>query len=403
MVSKHKFVDFLSLLYNATYMPMNYIKKQEIKAVFPSWALPVNAMLIYKNSVARTEITFDYFITEDSLYIGIVRNPDTDEAVMIGPVSTVPVSAETIRSMFISYVIDETLYPSTIEFFERTPTFSLHQFLNIMALIHKELNHEIIDVYEHFKNVNIKIEKEVGKRHSNSLMERKENENYHDTYYFEQEYYGLIEKGDVKGLEALLKNVPSFTEGSVAPDFIRQAKNIFITSITLATRSAIKGGLDIETAYQLSDSYIQEVEKMSDASAITLLNTSAAFDFTSRVAEAKIPQGMSQEIFYCLQYISNHINQNITVEMMASGLNMDRSTLSKKFRRELGFNISSYIMRRKLEEAKSLLLNTDKTISEISEYLCFSTQSYFQNVFKRKYGVTPKEYRKESAAKRKTD
>ena len=50
-------------------------------------------------------------------------------------------------------------------------------------------------------------------------------------------------------------------------------------------------------------------------------------------------------------------------------------------------------MRRKLEEAKSLLIYTDKTISEISEYLCFSTQSYFQNVFKKKYGQTPKEFR----------
>ena len=73
---------------------------------------------------------------------------------------------------------------------------------------------------------------------------------------------------------------------------------------------------------------------------------------------------------------------------------MDRTTLSKKFKRELGFNISSYIMRRKLEEAKSLLNYTDMTISEISEYLCFSSQAYFQNVFKKKYGITPKEYRK---------
>ena len=65
----------------------------------------------------------------------------------------------------------------------------------------------------------------------------------------------------------------------------------------------------------------------------------------------------------------------------------------KKFKKELGFNISSYIMRRKLEEAKSLLTYSDKTVSEISEYLCFSSQSYFQNVFKAKYGMTPKKFR----------
>ena len=188
--------------------------------------------------------------------------------------------------------------------------------------------------------------------------------------------------------------MPSFTEGRTSNDSLRQAKNIFISTTAIATRRAIAGGLDIETAYQLSDSYIQEAEKMSDQASILALNATAAIDFTSRVAEARIPKGMPEDIYLAIQFIANHVNQNIQVEDIAKHLNMDRTTLSKKFKRALGFNISSYIMRRKLEEAKSLLTYTDKTISEISEYLCFSTQSYFQNVFKAKYGMTPKEYRK---------
>jgi YSIRK-targeted surface antigen transcriptional regulator len=240
---------------------------------------------------------------------------------------------------------------------------------------------------------NTQVENTVAQNHSSSLMERKEYESYHNTYYFEQEYYGYVEKGDVSGLELFFKNVPQFQEGKIAEDFIRQAKNIFIATIALTTRHAIAGGLDIETAYELSDSYIQEMEKMSDSASVYALNASAVFDFTRRVCDAKIPQGMSLEIFKCIQYIANHINTDISVEKIANEFNMDRSTLSKKFKRELGFNISSYIMRRKLEEAKSLLSYTDKTISEISEYLCFSTQSYFQNVFKKKYGLTPKEFR----------
>ncbi|WP_331491052.1 helix-turn-helix domain-containing protein [Schaedlerella arabinosiphila] len=56
--------------------------------------------------------------------------------------------------------------------------------------------------------------------------------------------------------------------------------------------------------------------------------------------------------------------------------------------------MSDFIMRRKLEEGKSLLAYSEKSISEISEYLCFSSQSYFQNVFKKKYHMTPYEYRK---------
>jgi len=227
-----------------------------------------------------------------------------------------------------------------------------------------------------------------------ALIESKENEHYHNTYHFEQEYLSLIEKGNVKGLSDLFENIPKLIEGNVAADSLRQAKNILIASVTLITRSSIAGGLDIETAYQLSDFYIKEAERMSDPTAVLFLNRTAALDYAKRVSEAKIPGGMSREIFDCIQYISNHVNQKLSVTDLALSLNMDRSTLSKRFKRELGFNISEFIMRRKLEEAKSLLHHTDKTVSEISEYLCFSTQSYFQNVFKRKYGCTPKDYRR---------
>ena len=66
----------------------------------------------------------------------------------------------------------------------------------------------------------------------------------------------------------------------------------------------------------------------------------------------------------------------------------------KLFRRELGITIGQFIMRCKFEEAKSLLTYTDMSLSEISHYLCFSSQSYFQNVFRKKYNITPDCYRK---------
>ncbi len=260
---------------------------------------------------------------------------------------------------------------------------------NINTRISGMIDSVIADLEEH----NRLTEQKIGKHHSNMLVENKENEHYHDTYFFEQEYYSYVEKGDVDGLKEFILNIPNMNAGRTATDSIRQAKNLFIASTTLITRRAIDGGLDIETAYQLSDSYILEAEKMSDVESITLLNMTCILDFTKRVAEAKVPMGMSREIFSVIQYISNHVNKHISVEEIADNLHIDRSTLSKRFKRELGFNISAYIMRRKLEEAKSLLHYTDKTISEISEYLCFSSQSYFQNVFKAKYGITPKEYR----------
>jgi len=311
----------------------------------------------------------------------------------MGPVSTTALSEADIDSLIASYSLPVDYKEQIWDFYDRTPRFTMSQFLNIMTLINKELNGNIIDVFEYFGLTDKAKKQSVGKHHSHALIENKEQSQFHDTYFFEQQYYGYIERGDLEGLQHFIQQVPSFTEGRTSNDSLRQAKNIFISTTAIITRRAIAGGLDIETAYQLSDSYIQEAEKMSDQASILALNATSAIDFTSRVAEAKIPKGMPEDIYLAIQFIANHVNQNISVEEIAKHLNMDRSTLSKKFKRELGFNISSYIMRRKLEEAKSLLTYTDKTISEISEYLCFSTQSYFQNVFKAKYKMTPKEYR----------
>lgn len=105
---------------------------------------------------------------------------------------------------------------------------------------------------------------------------------------------------------------------------------------------------------------------------------------------------MSTEVFRCIQFISNHVNEPIQVGDVADHIQRSRSYLTRKFKEELGFDISSFIMRCKLEEAKSLLTFSDKSLSEISSYLCFSSQSYFQNVFKKKYKMTPLQYRNQT-------
>ena len=55
-----------------------------------------------------------------------------------------------------------------------------------------------------------------------------------------------------------------------------------------------------------------------------------------------------------------------------------------------------YIQLAKIDEAKVLLLYTKKSISEISSYLAFSSQSYFSSIFKKHTGYTPSEYQKSS-------
>lgn len=119
-------------------------------------------------------------------------------------------------------------------------------------------------------------------------------------------------------------------------------------------------------------------------------------DFTERVSKIKNPIDMSTEVFECVQFITRNVNEPIQVSNVVEHMQKSRSYLSKKFKQELGFDMCSFIMRCKLEEAKSLLTYSSKSLCEISNYLCFSSQAYFQTVFKKQYGMTPTQYRNTS-------
>lgn len=81
--------------------------------------------------------------------------------------------------------------------------------------------------------------------------------------------------------------------------------------------------------------------------------------------------------------------------MVANHVGFSYSFFSKQFKSETNKTINQAILGAKIEEAKELLAYTDKSISHISSYLAFSSQSYFQNQFKKLTGYTPLQYRKE--------
>ena len=77
--------------------------------------------------------------------------------------------------------------------------------------------------------------------------------------------YDAIRSGQVEQILSLLQQKPDGTEGILSKDQLRNSKNMFIAGITLFTRAAIDGGVPEETAYSLSDGYIQTVEECTNS------------------------------------------------------------------------------------------------------------------------------------------
>jgi AraC-like DNA-binding protein len=74
---------------------------------------------------------------------------------------------------------------------------------------------------------------------------------------------------------------------------------------------------------------------------------------------------------------------------------MNHTYISTLFKKETGVSINAYIMDKRLEEAALLLSESERPVMEIAATLAFNSQSYFTLLFRKRYGKTPKDYRKE--------
>ena len=99
-------------------------------------------------------------------------------------------------------------------------------------------------------------------------------------------------------------------------------------------------------------------------------------------------------VFRALQYIKQNLSIQLTVTQIAQNVFVSKSTLSKHFQKELSFAVKEYVEESVMAEAMQLLTKTKLPILAISEKLGFSDQCYFSKCFKKKFGKSPREFRK---------
>ena len=95
-------------------------------------------------------------------------------------------------------------------------------------------------------------------------------------------------------------------------------------------------------------------------------------------------------------YIGEHLGENLSVGELADMCHMSYSYFAKTFHRLYGQSCKEYMEFLRLSKAENLLLFTDYDLNYISEETGFADCSHFIRVFKKKYEMTPKQFRKEN-------
>lgn len=125
-----------------------------------------------------------------------------------------------------------------------------------------------------------------------------------------------------------------------------------------------------------------------------ILAASRAHDMI--VYQAEQVKGLVKDMLvYHAQWYINRVwhNNQLNVESVLSHLNVDRATLSTRFKRHTGQSILEYITMIRINNAKRLLRTTSMPVLEISNLSGFGDPAYFTRLFRKKTGCTPVQYR----------
>lgn len=305
---------------------------------------------------------------------------------ILGPFATDNISTALIEQSFQKNKIPVSVRDPLIAFTRSLPVISLIRMFDYAIMLHFCLTGERIltsDIhYRKASNLQTNIPQI-------SDLPRK-----HGTYEAEQEMLRYVREGDLNYKTHMSKMAQVGNLGKLSNgDQMRQIKNTILAGITLFARAAIDGGLSPEISMTLSDHYFQSVEACQTVTELIEVNHTMQDDYVQRVHRCRQNTSISKPIVTCMEYISLHLEEDLSIEGLAGILGYSDYYLSKKFKKETGKTIKEYIRTQRLERAKLLLKNDQYTILEISERLKFCAPSYFSDAFRKEYGISPTEFR----------
>ena len=132
-------------------------------------------------------------------------------------------------------------------------------------------------------------------------------------------------------------------------------------------------------------------ESLSNVLAIHLLKRYSASGQTIRYTSSQLPKHILRR---AIEFINDSLDRNITLAEIGSKVEMSPFHFARLFKQSTGLAPHRYVLERRIDRAKTLLLDTSLPLAEIAYRLGFASQSHFTALFRRFTSTTPKAYRK---------
>lgn len=244
-----------------------------------------------------------------------------------------------------------------------------------------------------YKSILGSIVMNIAKELSDREFLQCENSFKHSAYETELEFYSAVKAGDEELVMRLYTPLDITEHGTLSKDKLRNIKYHFIVTAAMITRFCIEGGMTPARAYTISDICINKCDDCIYPEQVADLHKETVMYFTSQMKVIASKSAYSKHVLMCIDFVYENIYSGVTVQDTAESLGITPQYLSKLFRREVGVNLSDFIMSKRIAAAENMLKFSEYIPLDIGNYLSFSSHSHFIASFKKKTGMTPKQYR----------
>lgn len=183
---------------------------------------------------------------------------------------------------------------------------------------------------------------------------------------------------------------------NVSPDYLDEFQKSVLESKSLRIIKPTES--EAETFAELLDELQKEKNKRYEEPITRTLFGYATF-LLDKLQEAELPKITAKNnipplVLKIIDYLNNHYAEKQTLHEIAETFFISKGALMYTFKKHMDCSLIDFLVSLRINKAKELLMNSKKSIEEISEACGFSSANYFGLIFKRREKLSPMQYRK---------
>ena len=268
---------------------------------------------------------------------------------------------------------------------------------NLLYICSRQLSD--IEIFKFIKNDEIyEQQKQIGEYIQNvKAMLMKENQSY-ISYPYDKEkqlVYSIVSND--------LANSRKYLNEILGHIFFSSANNLEVIKVramelsVMISRAALDGGADQSNIFDINIKFLSEFFNYKTIEEVCWALTDILRKFTKETFEFSKVKHVDL-ISKAVSYVKTNYMRKLTLNEVAEYVFLSPSYFSKIFKEEMNYYFNDYLNSIRVEKSKILLLTEKISLVDIADNVGFYDQSYFNKVFKKITGVTPKKY-KESNGK----